>query len=184
MAGVLVVYATEHGSTRQVADVVATTLRRDGYAVEVRPVCDVGRSVDRYGLVVLGAPLYSGRWHPDAHEFLESHRAELERVPVAVFAMGPRTDNHESWRRSRGQLHRALARRGWLVPATVAVFGGVDPPCDGGGGSRRDLRDWGAIRAWAQSLRILVACGVAGRVPASPPGSTPGRRAAPAIGRR
>jgi menaquinone-dependent protoporphyrinogen oxidase len=36
-----------------------------------------------YGLAVLGAPLYSGRWHRDAHRFLKRHRQELAGVPVA-----------------------------------------------------------------------------------------------------
>jgi hypothetical protein len=49
-------------------------------------------------------------------------------VPVAVFGMGPRSDTEEAWQRSRSRLDRALAKRGWLTPGAVMVFGGVDPP--------------------------------------------------------
>jgi menaquinone-dependent protoporphyrinogen oxidase len=105
--------------------------------------------------VVLGAPLYSGRWHTDAHRFLKRHRAELAHVPVAVFGMGPRTDDEQAWLRSRAQLDRALARHGWLAPVAVAVFGGVDPPDHRGRKPQRDLRDWTAIRSW--TLRLPVA---------------------------
>jgi menaquinone-dependent protoporphyrinogen oxidase len=66
--------------------------------------------------------------------------------------MGPRNDEPESWRRSREQLDRALARRAWLAPLSVAVFGGVDPPDPRNRRPHRDLRDWAAIRAWAGSL--------------------------------
>lgn len=161
MTGILVTYATEHGSTRQVAEAIAVVLRRDGLGVELRAARDVRGPVYGFGLVVLGAPLYSGRWHRDAHWFLEQHRSELGQVRVAVFGMGPRSDNPESWRRSRSQLNRALSRRGWLTPAAVAVFGGVDP------GERRrrqpvrDLRDWTAIRSWAEALPALALVGAA-----------------------
>jgi len=68
-----------------------------------------------------------------------------------VFAMGPRSGDEEGWQRSRAQLDRALAKRGWLAYVAVAVFGGVDPPKERHG-ERRDLRDWEAIRAWATGL--------------------------------
>jgi menaquinone-dependent protoporphyrinogen oxidase len=148
---VLVAYASRNGSTRDVAEAVAQALRTQGAQVELRLARQVREPVADRDLVVLGAPIYSGRWHTDAHRFAKRHRADLEAIPVAVFGMGPRNDTGEAWQQARGQLDRALAKRSWLHPVAIAVFGGVDPP-----GRRpspgRDLRDWDAIRAWAQSL--------------------------------
>jgi hypothetical protein len=76
--------------------------------------------------------------------------------------MGPRSDDEESWQRSRDQLDRALARRGWLAPAATAVFGGVDPP-DRRARRRRDLREWAAIRTWAEALPRVIAVGAPGQ---------------------
>lgn len=104
-----------------------------------------------WDLVVLGAPIYSGRWHRDAHRFLKRHRAELVHMPVAVYGMGPREDDPEAWQRARGQLDRAPAKRDWLSPAAVTLFGGVDPP-KRRATTRRDLRDWDAIRGWATAV--------------------------------
>ena len=152
----LVTYATRNGSTREVAAVIAGNLRALGVDVElgearhVRGLTDQVRSQGRsWNLVVLGAPLYSGRWHRDAHRFLRQHRKELAGVPVAVFGMGPRDAGLEAWQRSRKQLDRALAKHDWLTPIAVTVFGGVDPP---GKQPRRDLRDWTQIEAWAASI--------------------------------
>ena len=152
----LVTYATRNGSTREVAAVIAGNLRALGVDVElgearyVRGLTDQVRSQGRsWNLVVLGAPLYSGRWHRDAHRFLRQHRKELAGVPVAVFGMGPRDADLEAWQRSRKQLDRALAKHDWLTPIAVTVFGGVDPP---GKQPRRDLRDWTQIEAWAASI--------------------------------
>jgi len=151
---VLVAYATQNGSTQQVADAIAAALRERDAQVVIMPARAVREPVTGYDLVVLGAPLYSGRWHRDAHRFLRRHRRELPGVPVAVFGMGPRTGTEDAWRRSRGQLDRALAKRDWLAPIAVTVFGGVDPP----GRSKhppRDLRNWETIRAWGtQALAI------------------------------
>jgi menaquinone-dependent protoporphyrinogen oxidase len=109
-SGILVTYATRHGSTGQVAGAIAGYLRAHADEVTLAPARSVREPVDGYSLVVLGAPLYSGRWHHDAHRFLKRHRAELAQIPVTVFGMGPRTDDDQAWRRSRTQLDRALAK--------------------------------------------------------------------------
>ena len=105
-----------------------------------------------WDLVVLGAPIYSGRWHRDAHRFLKRHRTTSRWSPLPYSPWGPRSGDEEGWQRSRAQLDRALAKRGWLAYVAVAVFGGVDPPKERHG-ERRDLRDWEAIR-----LGDRVAC--------------------------
>ena len=153
---VLMAFATRNGSTRQVADAVAGTLRDRGNQVAVLPARDVRGPLSGYDLVVLGAPLYSGRWHRDARRFLRRHRHEFPGVPVAVFGMGPRNDTPGAWESSRAQLDRALAKRPWAHPAAVTVFGGADPP---GRTARlqRDLRDWDTIQAWAAQLITISA---------------------------
>jgi menaquinone-dependent protoporphyrinogen oxidase len=156
VADVLVAYATKNGSTQQVAAAITAALREAGSQVTALPARGVRAPVAGYELVVLGAPLYSGRWHRDAHRFLKRHRGELAAVPVAVFGMGPRSDTEEAWQRSRSQLDRALAKRGWLIPVAVTVFGGVDPPARRKG-PRRDLRNWQAIHTWATDTLVAAA---------------------------
>lgn len=149
---VLVAYATKNGSTRQVAEFMTSAMQSHGARVTLVPLASAKRSRERlagYDLIVLGAPLYSGRWHNDAGRFLRRHRNELADVPVAVFGMGPRDDTQEAWRRSREQFDKALARHAWLTPAMLRVFGGADPPSRSRHQKRRDLRDWPLIRAWA-----------------------------------
>ncbi len=146
---VLVVHASRHGSTSEVAARVADRLRALGHDVELRRARERAPAAG-YQLVVVGGSLYSGRWHADARRFLSKHRDELATTPVAVFAMGPRRDEPEAWASSRAQLDRALAKVSWLRPATVAVFGGKDPKPKHG--VMRDIRDWAAIDAWVDAL--------------------------------
>jgi len=81
---VLMAYATKNGSTRQVAEAIAVALGEAGAQVTALPTRGVRDSVSGYDLIVLGAPLYSGRWHRDAHRFLKRHRRELAAVPVGA----------------------------------------------------------------------------------------------------
>jgi menaquinone-dependent protoporphyrinogen IX oxidase len=66
--------------------------------------------------------------------------------PVAVFGMGPRRHEQEALERSRNQLERALAKVPEVKPVSAGSFGGVDRE------RRLDVRDWGAIRAWAAEV--------------------------------
>ena len=66
---VLVAYATRYGSTQEVADKIAATLRQSGLTVEVQPAKQV-RTLDGYRAVVLGAPLYMSDWLKEARNFL------------------------------------------------------------------------------------------------------------------
>lgn len=164
MASVLVVYASKYGSTQEVAEVVAETLRNRGLEVDVRPAAD---PVDpaRYAAVVIGGALYYFRWLKDARTFVRSHRGALEKMPVAVFGMGPWSEEPaklaEELVEVRTQLDKALAKYEWLHPAAVTVFGGAFQPDklrfpDNNPGMKRmaaaDARDWDVIRQWAEGL--------------------------------
>jgi menaquinone-dependent protoporphyrinogen oxidase len=158
---VLVGYATGYGSTREVAEAVAATLREYALVVDLQPV----RSVDtlaEYSAVVIGAPLFIFRWHKDAHRFLKRHHKELMERPVAIFALGPIQDpfNEKEWQDSNAQLDKELAKYPWLTPAAREMFGGkYDPQAlrfplkmFAGDEPASDIRDWKAIRTWASSL--------------------------------
>jgi menaquinone-dependent protoporphyrinogen oxidase len=160
-ASVLVAYATRYGSTQEVAQAVAATLRDGGLAVDIQPMREV-RSLAGYRAVVLGAPLFMFRWHKDALRFLSRHRAALAERPVAVFALGPTHDPHDAqeWQDSRAQLDKELAKYPWFRPVALEMFGGKYDPAYlrfpinllAGKVPASDIRDWTAIRAWASHL--------------------------------
>jgi len=160
MASVLVAYATKYGSTREVAEAVASALREQGAEAVVRPAGEV-RDVENYSAVVLGTALYFFRWRGEAHRFVRRNRAALANLPVAVFGLGPIEDTPEQFEGARGHLDKGLSKHPWLSPVSVAVFGGrVDPAHlrfpDNNPAFRqmepRDLRDFDAIGTWACGL--------------------------------
>jgi menaquinone-dependent protoporphyrinogen oxidase len=163
MEKVLVAYATTHGSTQEVAEVVASTLREQGLTVEVQPARNV-RKLEGYGAVVLGAPLYMFRLHRDAPRFLNKFRkAFTSGLPVAIFSGGPFGESKaEDWQKIRENFDQELSKFTWLHPAAVELVGGKFDPAHLRfpwnllpalkNMPSSDLRDWDAIRAWAGSL--------------------------------
>ena len=155
---VLLGYATGYGSTQEVAEAVAATLRECGHPVDLQPMRKV-RTLAGYSAVVLGAPLFVFRWHKDALRFLSRHREALMERPVAVFAFGPVHDPYDEkeWQDSRDQLDKELAKFPWFTPVALEMFGGkydpgmLRPPINWLAGKEpaSDLRDWTAVRAWA-----------------------------------
>ena len=163
---ILVVYATRYGSTQEVAETVAGTLRESGLEVDIQPMRTV-RTLEGYRAVVLGAPIYIGSLHKDARRFLSQYREALSERPVAVFALGPTHDDEEERQGSRAQLDKELAKFPWLTPGALELFGGKYDPAKLSFFHKlltslpasplhqmpaSDVRDWTAIRAWAREL--------------------------------
>lgn len=156
----LIAYGTKHGSTIEVAEAVAASLRDSGSEVDVAAAADVQELGD-YRAVVVGGALYTGRLHKDAAGFLKRHRKALEELPLAVFAMGPKTMAEADVAASRKQLDHALEAVPELTPVSVAIFGGVVDPSKLRFPFKHmpasDARDWDAIRAWSRAVSALFA---------------------------
>ncbi|HNT76491.1 MAG TPA: flavodoxin domain-containing protein [Anaerolineae bacterium] len=166
---ILVTYATRYGSTQEVAEKVAATLRESGLAVDVLPTKQV-QSLAGYHAVVLGTPLYIGSWLKDAQRFLTQHQAGLEKLPVAIFSLGP-TRAGEGMAEVRASLDTQVGKFPWLKPVAVELFGGkydpdklrfpdtilkIIPASPLHGQPASDIRDWDAIRAWATSVATTL----------------------------
>jgi menaquinone-dependent protoporphyrinogen oxidase len=168
---ILVAYASQYGSTRDVALTIAATLRQEGHGVDVEEMRAVS-SLEGYRAVMVGAPFYAGRWHADVRPFLDRFREELRDHPVAVFALGPvGAGEVPALGNTRQALLEELAGYPWLHPIAAEMFGGrYDPdrlraadavlaaqatsPLHGM--PANDRRDWDAIRAWAQGVGSIL----------------------------
>ena len=160
MAKVLLTYASKYGSTCEVAEAIAKALRTRGLDATVEPVESV-KDLEGYSAVVLGVALYFFRWRGSAHKFLKRHHRKLERIPMAVFGMGPIEDTAEQYKGAREHRDKGLAKHAWLAPVSVTVFGGRLAPeglrfPDNNPAIRQmgavDLRDWDAVGKWADGL--------------------------------
>jgi menaquinone-dependent protoporphyrinogen oxidase len=164
-SSILIGFATRTGSTQEVAEAIAAALREDGLSAICQPMHQV-RTLEGYGAVVLGAPLYMFRWHKDAKSFLSRHQQALLKPPAAVFALGPFHADAKEFQDARAQLDKELLEFSWFAPVAIAIFGGMfDPaklrfPMNLIPALKQmpasDVRDWTAIRAWASGLAATL----------------------------
>jgi menaquinone-dependent protoporphyrinogen oxidase len=80
---ILVVCATRHGSTTEVAEAIAEELRGAGADADVRPA-PPGADAAAYDAVVIGGPMIMG-WHRAALRYIARNREKLAAVPTAYF---------------------------------------------------------------------------------------------------
>ncbi len=158
---ILVAYATRYGSTAEVAEAIGDELRKAGVAVDVRPVNEV-RDLSPYRAVVIGSPIYVGKWLPESQVFIERHQQHLRTIPVAYFAVGLTVADGgaEILRKAEASMDQV---RMLVNPVEIGIFPGR---LESGGLSfadrtviklirakTGDFRNWEAVRAWAQAVR-------------------------------
>lgn len=160
MNTVLVAYASKHGSTAEIAEVIADKMRESGLEVDCMPVRDV-ESLERYDAVVLGSALYLNHWRTDATRFLREQAEGLAERPLWVFSSGPVGEASTALEPKRivAEIERLGARE-------HVVFGGRLPSEAHGPFEQvlvrktptqyRDRRYWAEIRAWAARIAEAI----------------------------
>ena len=161
MTRVLVVHASKHGSTAEIAAAIAEGLRDAGLDVDCERAAAVG-SLDGYDAVVLGSAVYAKHWQGDAKHFLRKHAEELAGLPFWLFSSGPVGDPSKTPDPSWLEPPRIIARAQQLGVRDHVVFGGRVPANPRGPFETAmvkntppqysDLRDWDEIRSWALGI--------------------------------
>ena len=85
---VLVTAASRHGSTAEIATIIAGILQASDIETEVLQPEAVA-SVAEYDAVVLGSAVYAGQWLEPARAFVARHGDDLATRPVFLFSSGP-----------------------------------------------------------------------------------------------
>jgi menaquinone-dependent protoporphyrinogen oxidase len=162
---ILVAYASKRGSTAEIAETIAATLRREGLGVCLERAEDV-QSLETYDAVVLGSAVYMKRWRGDARHFLKKHRKALKQRPFWVFSSGPVGDpanDNPEW----AEPPKIAEKVEELGGREHVVFGGrlpVEPKnhmekamVETAPRNFCDRRDWSQIRDWAHQIASALA---------------------------
>jgi menaquinone-dependent protoporphyrinogen oxidase len=164
---ILVTYATMTGSTKDISEASAKTLRELGAKVDVIPMKEV-KDISEYKAVVAGSPVQSGRWLPDAMDFMQTHRHNLNRKPFAAFLVCM------TLAMTKGNNYRDVISdwlspvRNIVPPVSEGLFSGIldikkIPSFSDrlkfrisvmtGVWKEGDHRNWEAIRIWSTNLK-------------------------------
>jgi len=130
MANVLIVYATKEGQTGRIAARMAETFRAEGHEVELvnTEQTRVRGELDRYRLVLVGAPIHAQGYPRSIVRFVREYRTRLELVPSAFFSVGLAICSHTSDGRAQTLeiVERFVQKSGWR-PRRVELIAGALP---------------------------------------------------------
>lgn len=170
---ILVGHATAKGSTRGIAEHIATGLDRAGEVVDFRPLADV-TSVREYETLVVGSAIHNGQWLTEATAWVErlgpalTGRAlwaySVSSVGATSTILSPRLARYlrrvtpepraVQTLRSTADVrdHRSFA--GAIAPGDWPGFGRIVFRVMGG--RYGDARDWNDIDNWVAAIRADV----------------------------
>ena len=161
---ILVAYATRNGSTAEIAQAIGKELTIAGFTVDVAEIKTISTPAD-YTAVVIGGPLYMGSIDGAVGKFITKYREQLQKLPVAAFAVGlaPKNPNPAAIEESMGALRKSM---GPVTPVASVLFAGkLDPTkmnfimrkfLEMAKISAGDFRDWDAIAVWARELPEML----------------------------
>lgn len=174
----LVAFATDHGSTKGIAERIAARLTGQGLDVCVLPV-DTPAEFDLtgYSAIILGSAIHNGLWLPAASNWARANASAIAPLPCWLFSVSTVGDEESAFparvaaviRRARketaeiGGLRRMLRARGHRN------FAGVIEGEHWGRAGRSfmalfrvrkgDHRNWPAIDAWADEIAAELQAG-------------------------
>jgi len=154
---ILIAYASRYGTTAEIAQSIAATLRDEGALVDVRSITE---SIDLspYTAAILGSAIYRGQWPAEIVAYVTQHQQALAQIPVGLFTVGLMMRKPSEDARYKAQAAMAPVRS-LIKEVDVASFAGccrnLPQPWKalfsllGAGG---DYRDWDAIKRWARGF--------------------------------
>jgi len=81
---ILVTYATNAGSTADVAEFIGETIEKIGFQVSIRVVGDMD-DIETFAGVFIGSPIINGKCMKEIRRFVRSHSHSLQQSAVAYF---------------------------------------------------------------------------------------------------
>jgi menaquinone-dependent protoporphyrinogen oxidase len=157
---VLVAYASKYGSTGGVADAIGKELCSKDVAADVVLIKNAN-NISSYQGVIIGSPIYIGKWMSEAVDFVKENRDILRRVPVVYFLVGMTLARHPEKRaEALSYMDPILKAVPEIKPVDIGTFAGAlgynnlswinKKILKSKGSPEGDFRDWNAIRAWAR----------------------------------
>ncbi|MBF0697052.1 flavodoxin domain-containing protein [Actinomyces bowdenii] len=154
---ILLTSSSRHGSTDEVAAVIAQRLREAAVEVDQAHPEDV-ESVEGYDAFIMGSAVYMTKWTNEAVDFTRRFRTTLADKPVWAFSVGLSgvADGQAADPLRIGPVLLALE------PEDHICFAGRFAPdrlnlrersiARLGGASEGDYRDWDQVTQWADAI--------------------------------
>jgi menaquinone-dependent protoporphyrinogen oxidase len=161
---IAVLYATEQGSTRDIAEFIGDALAARGAVIELSDI-EHAPELSDVDAVVLGSAVHDRALLPAVTSYVSTHRQKLAHTDVWLFSvgLGPALRGPIGRRIGRTVPKKIAALRDSISPRGYQAFAGHYERAGVswrartlyrlmGGGRYGDLRDWTAILDWTVNI--------------------------------
>ena len=168
---ILVAYASQFGTTGEVAEAIGDVFCQNGCTVETKWIKDLTELND-YDAVVIGSAIQYDRWMPEAREFVIANQAILRKLPVAYFftCLTLSRKNEKSENQAKNYAEKLVTLAPEIKPVAIGRFAGVLDYSKMSlffrligkglfavlGVKEGDYRDWDAIHTWAKDTQLKL----------------------------
>jgi menaquinone-dependent protoporphyrinogen oxidase len=182
MSKALIVYGTRYGATANTSEVIADTLRQEGYEVKIVDAKkEKVQSISEFDLIIVGSGIQMGKWTKEPEDFLKKYQNELSKKKLALFVScggaNPLSEGEQKNKELEDAKRKYLEDKSVeykVNPVALGFFGGcydfnkmswffrktlssIKPKLDSAGYKESksgvyDLRDLNAIRDWTRKL--------------------------------
>ncbi len=184
MAKALIVFGTRYGATASTSEIIADTLRQEGFEVKVANAKEEKvQSIIEFDLILVGSGIQMGKWTGEAEDFIKKHQEDLSSKKVALFvscgSANPLSEGEQKTKEMDNAKQKYLkdkAAEYKVKPVALCFFGGcydfnkmswffkrtsIKPKLESAGYKEAksglyDLRDLEAIRNWAKELAQIA----------------------------
>lgn len=162
---ILIAYASQYGSTAEVAQAIGKALQEEGCLTKTEWVAQIDK-IDEYDAIIIGSAIQFDKWMPEATDFVLQHQDQLSKLPVAYFftCLTLSRSNEKTERQASGYADKLLALSPTVKPVSIGRFAGTLNFSKMSifrrtlfrsfslvtGIKEGDYRDWDAIHSWAK----------------------------------
>jgi menaquinone-dependent protoporphyrinogen oxidase len=167
---ILIAYASESGTTGEVAEAIGDALCQDGNTVETKWIKNV-KDINNYDAIIIGSPIIYDNWMPEVRELVKNNQDILKNMPVAYFmtCMALSSKEEKAMQQAIEYSDKLCALVPQVKPVSVGRFAGVldyskipfikrilaKAAMAMHNVEEGDYRDSNAIRTWAKNIDFL-----------------------------
>lgn len=125
----LILFHSKYGQTQKIAETIASLAITKQWKVESFDTTQLGQidSIDKYDVVLIGAPIYTGRHSKHLARFIKSNRKELSNKRTGFFSVSLSAAGAERQRSDATRcMNEFLQSCDWL-PTCKTIFAGGLP---------------------------------------------------------
>ncbi len=126
MANVLILYATQEGQTKTIAEFIADALKDEGHNTVVAPI-EESPLLGSFDAIAIGASVHIGHYPQSLRTFVKKHLKRLTKLPTAFFSVciTASKPDEEHQRLAQAYLDGLFSEMSWQPELSISFAGAL-----------------------------------------------------------